>query len=300
MPHPVLAKIAEHTLAAVERGSCTDSDGNTHTIVDLSKSPSATDYYTPDSSLSSWANSTPSANSDAATQLVLLKSSTIQGVQHYVPLAHGHKIGVLNFASATRPGGGFLNGARAQEESIARSSNLYSSLMTPQGQRFYALHKSASEKKNKYYSHAMIYTRGVQLFRSDDGEWVAPTTVDVLTSAAVNAGVVQEREGDDEVAPPKDVEKAIEDVMRERMGRILYLFENEGTQNLVLGSFGTGVFRNKVPMVAKLWVELLAAPNARFKHSFRHVAFAIIDENTCAGFREVFTELGVDFVESGT
>ncbi|KAF8146863.1 hypothetical protein K438DRAFT_1910620 [Mycena galopus ATCC 62051] len=264
MPHPVLAKIAADTLAAVERGSCTDSDGNTHTIVDLSKTPAATDYYAPDSTLSSWATSSspsePSANAPA-TQFVLLKSSTLEGVQHCVPLAHGRKIGVLNFACATRPGGGFISGARAQEESIARSSNLYSSLMTP----------TAQPGEDKYYTHAMIYTRGVQLFRSDDGEWVAPTAVDALTSAAVNAGVVRS-------PPTKDVEKAIED--------------NEGTQDLVLGSFGTGVFRNKVPVVAKLWVELLVAPEARFKKSFRRVAFAIIDEKTCGCLGRCLLSLG--------
>jgi len=317
MPHPVLAKIAADTLAAVECGSYTDSDGNTHTVHDFSKTPSATDYYPPDSSLSSWATSpAPSSADDYTTELVLCKSSALEGVQYCAPLAR--KIGVLNFASAMRPGGGFISGASAQEESIARSSNLYSSLMTPQAQRFYAVHKT--EKKNKYYTHAMIYTRGVQLFRSDAGGWMPPSIVDILTSAAVNAGVVRKREGGDnangegggikayfkpvnatpQTAPTKDVEKAIEDVMRERMGRVLYLFEKEGMQDLVLGSFGTGVFQNKVPMVAKLWVELLAAPDARFKNSFQRVAFAIIDQKTCAVFKEVFTDLKVDFIESGT
>ncbi|KAJ7350615.1 hypothetical protein DFH08DRAFT_695508 [Mycena albidolilacea] len=298
MPHPVLAKIAADTLAAVEHGSCIDSDGNTHTIVNLATTPSATDFYPPDSSLSRWATSLPPSADSHSTELVLCKCSTLEGVQYCIPLAR--KIGVLNFASATRPGGGFISGARAQEESIARSSNIYSSLMTPPAQRFYATHKTGT--KTKYYTHAMIYTRGVQIFRSDAGEWVPPTTVDVLTSAAVNAGVVRTREGggDKEKGERGDVEKAIEDVMRERMGRVLYLFEKEGMQDLVLGSFGTGVFRNKVPMVAKLWVELLAAPDARFKNSFQRVAFAIIDQKTCAVFKEVFTDLNVNFIESGT
>ncbi|KAJ6589943.1 hypothetical protein DFH09DRAFT_1140489 [Mycena vulgaris] len=314
MPNPSLVKIAESTLSAVEKGTYTDSDGKTHTIDDLSKSSTATQFYPPDSPLSGWAATpAPPANSPQ-TSLVLCKNSTIEGVQYCVPLAR--KIGVLNFASATRPGGGFQTGARAQEESLARSSNIYSSLMTPPGQRFYALHKTGT--KSKYYTHAMIYTRDVQLFRSDAGAWVRPTRVDVLTSAAVNAGEVRRRQDADTsqaagkdgikayfkpvsgAASAQDVETAIEDVMRERMGRVLLLFEQEGAQDLVLGSFGTGVFRNKVPMVAKLWIELLAAPNARFKNSFQRVVFAIIDQKTCAVFKEVFDSLKVDFIESGT
>ncbi|KAJ7503034.1 hypothetical protein B0H11DRAFT_1987543 [Mycena galericulata] len=306
MPQPSLAKIAEDTLAAVAKGTYVDSEGTSHSIDDLSNnSNSATGILLP----RLWHNS--------QTQFLLCKNSTLEGVRQCAPLAR--KIGVLNFASATRPGGGFLGGARAQEESIARSSNLYASLTTPAGQRFYATHKS-DPTKNKYYSHAMVYTRGVQLFRSDDGEWVAPATVDVLTSAAVNAGEVRKREGGREggginayfkpardqnraAAPapvPADVETTIEDVMRERMGRLLFLFEKEGAQDLVLGSFGTGVFKNKVPMVARLWVELLAAPDARFRNSFQRVVFAIIDQKTCAVFKEVFNSLNLDFIESGT
>ncbi|KAJ7747746.1 hypothetical protein B0H16DRAFT_1663567 [Mycena metata] len=279
-----------YTLAAVEKGSYTDAEGNTHTLDDLGKSEfsSATEFYPPDSPLSTWATSTPPARAadTKKTDIVLCHCSTLEGVRLLLPRAR--KIGVLNFASANRPGGGFLGGARAQEESIARSSNLYSSLMTPTGQCFYTHHKRGANKKNKYYSHSMIYTRGVQLIRSDDGAWIRPARVDMLTSAAVNSGAVKNRElGRD----PQDVEQRIESVMRERMGRILYLFEQQRAQDLVLGSFGTGVFRNKVPMVAKLWVELLVGPDARFRDSFETVAFAIIDQKTSAVFKEVFEEL---------
>ncbi|HEX4516360.1 MAG TPA: TIGR02452 family protein, partial [Polyangiaceae bacterium] len=38
------------------------------------------------------------------------------------------RVCVLNFASARKPGGGFLGGAKAQEEDLARASALYACL----------------------------------------------------------------------------------------------------------------------------------------------------------------------------
>lgn len=40
--------------------------------------------------------------------------------------------------------------------------------------------------------------------------------------------------------------------MRECMVRILFLFEQQGIQNIVLSSFGTGVFCNNVSMIADI------------------------------------------------
>lgn len=56
--------------------------------------------------------------------------------------------------------------------------------------------------------------------------------------------------------------------MKERMARIVHLFTLKGVRNLVLGSFGTGVFQNNVKLVASLWKELLVGSNALFEGSF--------------------------------
>jgi len=66
------------------------------------------------------------------------------------------------------------------------------------------------------------------------------------------------------------------------------VFEARGVRNLVLGSFGTGVFRNEVGVVARLWAELLSVPGGRFTKSFDRVFFAILGNRTFVEFGNTF------------
>ena len=121
----------------------------------------------------------------------------------------------------------------------------------------------------------MIYSPEIHIFRDDDGSWIDSIPVDIVTSPAVNAGRVRK------FYPHKDgLEKKIEDAMRERMGRILALFEMKGATSLVLGGFGTGTFQNDVGVVARIWRDLLISPDARFRSAFREVVFCILDAPT--------------------
>lgn len=303
-------KIAESTLEAISTGAYTHNGAHYSLTNSLALSKEKTAYYAPDSFLSQWSTTPgPSETREQETEISLLEITTLEGARLLVSTSHGNdlppyddgtqsrgddittplpqmKVGVLNFASAKKPGGGFLRGAQAQEESIARSSTLYPTLMTSASQQFYSLH--TNDLKGGYYSHAMIYSPHILVIRDDSGDWVPPFEVDVLTSPAVNAGVARNTLHGKVAGPAEEVK--IGKTMKERMARILFLFEKKGIKNIVLGSFGTGVFQNQVELVAAVWAELLVSPGARFQNSFDRVVFAIVGRKTFETFKETFED----------
>ncbi|KAG0708637.1 hypothetical protein DFH29DRAFT_794953 [Suillus ampliporus] len=282
-----LQEIAQSTLDAIENGTVTIVDVSHDLAAKVNFSNHNTRYYAPDSLLSTWSTCAPPRTLAATkSEVSILEISTLDGARLLFNTLSSRstsfgRIAILNFASATRPGGGFLNGAQAQEESIARSSTLYPSLMTDSAQRFYRLH--TRDRNGGFYHHAMVYTPSVVILKDDTGNWASPFEADVLTSAAVNAGDVRKKIGDD--SKPAEIEKRIESIMKERMARILFLFEQQGARNIVLGSFGTGVFQNDVEVVARIWAGLLTMKGARYRHSFHRVVFAIIGKDTFTTFK---------------
>ena len=291
-----LKRIAEETLTAIREGSYPYKGVDQDLTAAVKEAKSKTAYHSPNSSIKQWASSVkPNRTRSSPTHISILHISTLdaarllENVYRSNP-SEGGKTGILNFASATKPGGGFKNGAEAQEESIARSSTLYPALQTDEAQQFYKLHSyENAENAAAYYSHGMIYSPNISIFRDDDGNWTYPFPVDVLSCAAVNAGEVRKV-----LNGPisSGLEVGIEKEMSERMGRILYLFERRGIRNIILGTFGTGVFRNSVATVARIWAHLLLLPDARFKDSFDRIIFAITGEETYADFQSAFDAWG--------
>lgn len=286
--------LAKSTLEIIDEGHYTFNEVEYDLRPQLNAMLSGTRYYAADSLLSLWEQPTSMSDfaRDKATEISIVEISTLEGakflstVPYVSPEEPRRRIGVLNFASAKKPGGGFLSGAQAQEESIARSSTLHPSLVSSTGEEFYTIHKK--DPKGGYYSHAMIFSPDVTVFRTDPGELTTPFEIDVVTSAAVNAGVARKTLLGRVAGEGEEVK--IGKAMKERMGRILFLFEKHGVKDLVLGSFGTGVFQNKVPLVAAIWAELLVAPDARFANSFDRVVFAILGRQTFEEFKETFEE----------
>jgi uncharacterized protein (TIGR02452 family) len=187
------------------------------------------------------------------------------------------RVGILNFASARHPGGGFLGGARAQEESLARSSGLYFSLN--QCPEHYAFHRT---QRTCLYSDRMIYSPACPVVRDDAGNWLPePYVVDFITSPAPNAGAIRQNE-------PANCQY-IEPVLRERAGKILALAAYKQCDALVLGAWGCGVFKNDPGTVARIFGEYLSLKGL-YAGYFRQVVFSVYDSSSAQETYRSFVE----------
>ncbi|MGW2047411.1 TIGR02452 family protein [Streptomyces sp. NPDC001858] len=173
-------------------------------------------------------------------------------------------VAVLNFASARNPGGGFLNGAQAQEEALCRASALYTCLL--QAREFYDHHRA---HRDPFYTDRVIHAPAVPVFRDDRGRLLAePFAAGFLTAAAPNAGVVLR------TAPERA--SALPAALAVRAERVLETAAAHGYRRLVLGAWGCGVFRNDPAQVAEAFRALLC-PGGRFGRTFAHVVFGVLD-----------------------
>jgi len=182
----------------------------------------------------------------------------------------GSKPLALNFANGEHPGGGFLGGARAQEEVLCRSSALYETL---EGDQMYLEHRRRRRPDSTDWA---IYSPDVPVFRTDDGTSLdAPWLLSVITCAAPYAPAIGQPESGD--------------LMQRRIHRVLAIARAYGYAVLVLGAWGCGAFANDPRRTA---ADFRGALENDFCGAFADVVFAITDwspERRYLGpFREVF------------
>lgn len=176
----------------------------------------------------------------------------------------GKSVSALNFASAKNPGGGFLNGAMAQEEALAASSGLYNTLLLHQD--YYIKNR---ECKTMMYTNHAIYSPDVVFFRDGKFNLIEEfAKSSILTIPAVNFGQVILK-GEDE--------KLAKVIMKERMRLCLAIFAYMNEKNIILGAYGCGVFRNDVNDIALWWKELLEEEG--YGCFFDEVVFAVLNRS---------------------
>jgi len=184
----------------------------------------------------------------------------------------------LVFASGKKPGGGWLTGAKAQEEDICRCTALWAAL---KDSPMYEEHK---RHMPGLYSDAMVYCPGVPIIKNKDGLLPEPKIAAFVASPAVNAGVAHVSSG------------ILGQAMLRRMAKILRVMHKYGHSEIVLGSYGCGVFKNDIRHVAKWFVDLLHGP---FKGCFKVVRFACIDPEHARVFCNTLWGPCFDKVENG-
>jgi len=180
----------------------------------------------------------------------------------------------LVFASARNPGGGFLTGAQAQEESLARASALHACQQA--APQFYAIH---GQQPDLRYSDRVIYSPSVPVFRDDDGTLLArPYFASFLTAAAPNLTAI--------TATQPDRAATVPTVLRKRAARVLQIAAAHRHRRIVLGAWGCGVFGNDPAVVADAFAQAL--DQARW---FEHVVFAVYDRHPATPAYHAFTRI---------
>jgi uncharacterized protein (TIGR02452 family) len=195
------------------------------------------------------------------------------------------KIAVLNMASPLRPGGGVLNGARAQEESLCLRSTLYVSLH----ESFYRLPELSA-----------VYSPDVLVFRSSDNAELAKKEwffLDVISCAALRfpETVVVEKEG--MMMERRYQNDGQREAMVCRVRTIVQAAVANGVTHLVLGALGCGAYGNPPGEVARIFKKVLCGDRKRRgvtveESGIEEIVFAIFDEGeNLRNFREEFKDM---------
>ena len=206
--------------------------------------------------------------------VVVSGKRTLEASETYAK--QGKHVCVLNFASATNPGGGVVHGSSAQEETICRCSTLYPCLDTEEmWNGFYGPHRRAD---NPLYNDDCIFTPAVKVFKSDtnfpellpeDAWW----DVDVITCAAPNLrNVPSNRMNPNAGSKKADISyEGLKELHITRIQRIFEVAMANKAEVLILGAFGCGAFCNPPELVAEVFAEL----TEKYRECFDVIEYAV-------------------------
>ena len=188
--------------------------------------------------------------------------NTFQDASRLHKLYPNKKICVLNFASATNPGGYVRGGSSAQEESLCRCSTLYTVINVRYLYTKY--YEPNKEKDDPLYSDALVYTPNIKVIKNDEDYSTRLDKkdyfdVDVITCAAPNL---------------RDIEisdKELYDLHLSRAKHILNIAAYHDADIIILGAFGCGAFKNNPNVVASAYKEVLK----EYRKYFDIVDFAV-------------------------
>ena len=187
----------------------------------------------------------------------VINSDTVSAIVEYSKLG---KTCALNMASYKKPGGGVQNGARAQEECLFRSSNLFNVV----SKDFYPLKDDEC-----------LYTTDAIFVKDVNYHYMKPVQCDILTIAAINLNKYAKYD-DLQQMSDSDYEK----LTKEKIRLMLTIPSNNQIENLILGAWGCGVFDNDPAKISRYFKEVILDG---YGSNIKRIVFAIINDHNSVG-----------------
>lgn len=253
---------AQETLQILDRGWYDTAAGRVGITEAQAAAVAHTVLIRPDDFLGQVSGARP-ARKQGNTRYAVTPETTQAAARRLVQDEGVADLAALNFASARNVGGGFLQGARAQEEDIARSSGLFRCLETQP--EYYQANRDCG---SFLYTDHVIHSPAVPWFRGEERRLLPePFLASIISAPAPNAREYLRRQRGDR--------SALHDALERRVARILEVALAMGHANLLLGAWGCGAFGNDAQEVASIFMSHLRA--RRFRGRFEQVVFAVYD-----------------------
>ena len=267
--YEIAASLGRSALDAIDNGEYLTDHGLVDWSAEIKAAEAAKLSIKPDSPMPDVKQQTQ-GNGHAETLVTVANETTLFAARTLI--AGRHRPLALNFANGVEPGGGFLRGATAQEETLCRSSALYATLF---GDPMHDFHRANDPAASSDWA---ILSPEVPVFRDDAGmECDKPWPLSFLTCAAPYAPAVGRMES--------------VKILRQRIHRVLAIARAYQYETLVLGAWGCGAFGNDPLQTAK---DFRSQLEGEFKGAFARVVFAITDWSDQRRFLRPFCDVFSD------
>ncbi|CAF4959475.1 unnamed protein product, partial [Rotaria sp. Silwood1] len=209
-------------------------------------------------------------------------------ISHHIDYANlasaGYRPVLLNMANAEMPGGGYRQGAGAQEETLFRRSDYYLSLdaeldTMKQAERYRCTANceqkplNAHEKLYPMEEFGAIYTSGITVFRDTEDKGYAYLEQPVCNVCAIALAAYKQpdlKRDDNTLLTNKNAVGT-----RKKIENLFAIAHKHGHDCLILSALGCGAFKNPPLHVAAIFKSVIE----QYAGYFKTICFAIIDDH---------------------
>ena len=185
---------------------------------------------------------------------VMLVNSAVMYTLHKISgiLEEGDRLCILNFADYLSAGGRYTDGYMAQEESLCEMSALWHILNDDRFRKVFDWRsKNYGYRQDSYHTEDRYHD---DLFYTENCPFMLLRQKPVIKFDVISAAAVNHRRMVTPSLARFDVNR---EIMFPRMEKVFRVPAMYGTNILVLGAWGCGVFKNNPSIIARYWDELI-------------------------------------------